>query len=642
MPVLARRIRLLRALRAARPPLVAALCVVNVLNALIPAATAVATAVLVSRISGHAPSGLLAATVGPLLLLAAVMVAGHAAEAGTVPLEFLAKARIDGAHRAALARLASFGPTVDRLERPRVQQLVRIARADPQNWTERTPGDGALGQVRWFAGLIGAVASCAVLARYAWWLVPALLVPAALNRFLGNRVHERFVVAWRAGIPEGMHSAAWADALVSTGEGKDIRLFGLEEWSVAKIGRHLRGLLGPAWELASRIWPADLRRFLLIVVPLAAVYAAVADGTAHGHATVAVETAVLASGWSLFQAFGLSEDARNMAAALEGLNAFDEVAAELRPDRPAPSQEADTAAEPEPAARAPLVRFEDVCFTYPGTTRRVIDHLDLEIRPNELLAIVGLNGAGKSTLIKLLSGLYEPDSGRVTADGVDLRRLGARRWRRHISVVFQDFVRYHLSVAQNVALGRGDVPFDRGALEAAARDAGLAEVLDRLPDGWDTPLSRARTGGVDLSGGQWQQVVLARALYAVRTGAGLLVLDEPTAHLDVRTEFEVFDRLSARREQAGVVLISHRLSTVRQADRIVLLEHGRITESGTHDELVAAEGTYAEMFAIQAERFQRGYDDVTDDATGDTTADTIDDTTGDATNDLTEQETAHG
>ena len=137
----------------------------------------------------------------------------------------------------------------------------------------------------------------------------------------------------------------------------------------------------------------------------------------------------------------------------------------------------------------------------------------------------------------------------------------------------------------------------------------MSSVLQRLPNGWDTPLSRSRTGGVDLSGGQWQQVVLARALYAVRSGARVLVLDEPTAHLDVRTEFEVFQRLSTVAGGASVVLISHRLSTVRQADRIVLLADGRIAESGSHDELMAAGGRYAEMFRIQAERFTRGYDD---------------------------------
>ena len=169
----------------------------------------------------------------------------------------------------------------------------------------------------------------------------------------------------------------------------------------------------------------------------------------------------------------------------------------------------------------------------------------------------------------------------------------------------------------------------------------MFEVLDRLPNGWDTLLSKERDGGVDLSGGQWQQVVLARALYAVRTGARLLVLDEPTAHLDVRTEFEVFDRLSARRAETSVVLISHRLSTVRQADRIVLLDQGRIAESGTHDELIAAGGTYAEMFAIQAERFQHGYDDVSDTDADTTDSDPIDAEPAEPA-DPADKEAAHG
>ena len=246
--------------------------------------------------------------------------------------------------------------------------------------------------------------------------------------------------------------------------------------------------------------------------------------------------------------------------------------------------------------------------SYPNG-HRVFSDLSFALKPRDRLALLGRNGQGKSTLIKMLAGLYEPDRGRITADGVDIATLGPVAWRRRIAVVFQDFVRYHLSAADNVALGNAAVPVDRAAVRAAARDAGLTEVLDRLPDGWDTPLARTRTGGVDLSGGQWQQVVLARALYAVRTGARLLVLDEPTAHLDVRTEFEVFERLAAHKGDASVVLISHRLSTVRQADRIVLLEGGRVVESGTHERLMAAGGRYAEMFTIQADRFNRGYDD---------------------------------
>jgi ABC-type multidrug transport system fused ATPase/permease subunit len=182
--------------------------------------------------------------------------------------------------------------------------------------------------------------------------------------------------------------------------------------------------------------------------------------------------------------------------------------------------------------------------------------------------------------------------------------IGPDAWRRRIAVVFQDFVRYHLSARDNVALGNAVVEPDLAAVAEAARHAGFDEVVERLPGGWGTPLARTRTGGVDLSGGQWQQVALARALYAVRTGCRLLVLDEPTAHLDVRTERDVFARLAAHRGDASVVLISHRLSTVRQADRIVLLSGGRITASGTHDELMAAGGEYAAMFEIQARRFR--------------------------------------
>jgi ATP-binding cassette subfamily B protein len=256
-----------------------------------------------------------------------------------------------------------------------------------------------------------------------------------------------------------------------------------------------------------------------------------------------------------------------------------------------------------------LICFQDVGFRYPGTDPQVLDRLDLEIRPGELLGVVGLNGAGKSTLIKLLAGLYEPTCGRITVDGVDLAEVDLAAWRERIAVVFQDFVRYHLSAADNVVLGNAAVARDDRALEAAAGQAGFTDVLDRLPYGWDTPLATSRTGGVDLSGGQWQQVVLARALYAVQTGARVLVLDEPTAHLDVRTEFDVFGRLTAHRQDITVVLITHRLSTVRRADRIVLLDDGRITESGSHDALMALGGQYAAMFDIQAERFRRGYDD---------------------------------
>ncbi|MFC8848850.1 ATP-binding cassette domain-containing protein [Micromonospora sp. NPDC057141] len=618
------------ALRAARAPLTATLTLLLALGALLPPAGAVAMAHLVGRIQAAVPADApLAVMALPLLAFVGVLLLGHAVDTAVAPLAFLATARIDGAHRARVAGLAAAGTTIAPLEDPEVRALIRASRADPENWTEHTPGAGAVAGLRLAANLIGVAGGCLVLARYAGWLVPALLIPALVNGVLRQRDAARGIAVWRAGTGEGARNQRWQDAATSPAEGKDIRVYGLGDWLAGRIQRHALAMDAPVWARLARAIPREGGQFLLVGVPLVAGYAAVAAGAAGapaGSDRVVAATAVLASGVAVFQALGWSEDLRVAVSAAGCLRATVDLAGRLS----SPTGTARTAADPGPAgtgtgaartttttgtaptghrdgtagaAGPALVRFEGVSFGYPNARRPVLDRLDLEIRPGELLAVVGLNGAGKSTLIKLLAGLYEPDEGRITADGVDIAALGAAAWRRRLAVVFQDFVRYHLPARDNVVLGRGDLPPDPAALDAAAADAGLEPVLARLSAGWDTPLARTVTGGVDLSGGQWQQIVLARARYAVRMGADLLVLDEPTAHLDVRTEFEVFDRLARSRGRVSVVLISHRLSTVRQADRIVLLDGGRITESGDHDELIARRGRYAELFAIQARRF---------------------------------------
>ncbi|MGP3999537.1 ATP-binding cassette domain-containing protein [Streptomyces sp. 8N706] len=233
----------------------------------------------------------------------------------------------------------------------------------------------------------------------------------------------------------------------------------------------------------------------------------------------------------------------------------------------------------------------------------MLSGLDLEIAPGEMIALVGVNGAGKTTLTKLLTGLYQPTGGRITVDGTPLRDLASRAWRDRITVVFQDFVQYELSLRDNVVLGAPNREADEALLADVARQAGITDLVTGTCRGWDTPLSRVFSGGTDLSGGQWQRVALARALYAAACGARLLVLDEPTAHLDVRAEIDVFSRVAAQAGEAGVVLISHRLSAVRKADRIVFLDGGVVTESGSHDELIALGGSYARMYALQADRF---------------------------------------
>ena len=610
------RLALLRALRQARWPLTATLGTVLLFQALLPAATAVTMAVLVGTLERRGgTAGLFGRAVLPLAAFAAVMLLGHVVDAGTGPLHYMVKSRIDGAHRAAVARLAASTPTVAALERQQVQDLIRVATADPDNWTEHTPGDGAVSQLTILLRYVGVASSCAVLAAYSPWLVPAILLPAWLGRAITRRDVLGFLRLWIAGIPDGRRCDYWKRVATSAAEGKELRVFGFGPWAVERSQQHLHAMFDPVWgnQLGASVRGARTV-VLLCGVPLAVTYGLVAAGTAGGHHSVATETAVLSAGWSVYLAVGMIFDMVTVEGALPGLRALNELRTLL--GGPTAVDDGTMAATEDGAASPPQppvpVHFQGVDFSYPGSGRAILSGLDLEIRPGELLAVVGLNGAGKSTLIKLLAGLYEPTGGTITAGGADIFASLAT-WRRQIAVVFQDFNRYQLSARDNVTLAAPD----RSALEAAAREAGFDEVLRELPAGWDTPLARSRTGGVDLSGGQWQQVVLARALYAVRTGAWLLVLDEPTAHLDVRTEFELFGRLAARARrytgegpsQASVVLISHRLSTVRQADRIVLLDGGRITEAGSHEELITLGGKYAAMFALQAGRFSQGYDD---------------------------------
>jgi ABC-type multidrug transport system fused ATPase/permease subunit len=377
---------------------------------------------------------------------------------------------------------------------------------------------------------------------------------------------------------------------------KELRLFGLSDWVMARFVAR-RAVLHELQYRATRLRERPLAWSLLLVLGAnVLVFWSLAADAAAGRIGLdeVVVYAQVAVGVSAIAFGGLSW-------ALDGASA--PVAAVLRLEGVMAQQGAlATGREARPAAALPRreIRFRNLTFAYPGSERPVLDGLDLAVPAGSSLAIVGRNGAGKTTLAKLLCRLYDPQGGAIEVDGVDIRQLELGSWRSRVTAVFQDFTRLELPLRDNVAPAGAPDDVIREAL-AEAGASGLATL--------DTPLARGYEGGTELSGGQWQRVALARALCAVRMGAGLVLLDEPTAQLDVRGEAEIFDRILAATRKVTTILISHRFSTVRHADRICVLEHGRVVELGTHDELMAQGGRYRTMFDLQASRFAADVDE---------------------------------
>jgi len=441
--------------------------------------------------------------------------------------------------------------------------------------------------------LLGGIACAVVLFAYAWW-APILLAGAwlATHWLLRESAvwHDRNTEPVRAAQRDAEYAYRLA---VEAGPAKELRLFGLADWILERFVARRTRLHALQYE-ATRLREQPVAWSLLFVVTAnVVVFWSLAAAAANGTATLAqtVVFAQAAVGTSMIAFGGLNW-------ALDGSAA--PVAAVLRL---APAMAAAGALRPGSRAASSMpsqaIRFRDLTFAYPGGAP-VLEHLDLTIPAGSSLAIVGQNGAGKTTLAKLICRLYDPGAGAIEIDGVDLRELDVDAWRQRLAAVFQDFVRFEQPLRDNVAPAGAPDAEIQAALEAAGA-ADLAAL--------DTILARGYEGGTELSGGQWQRVALARALCRVRLGAGVVLLDEPTAQLDVRGEAEIFDRILAATRQCTTILISHRFSTVRHADRICVLEHGRVVELGTHDELMAKGGRYRTMFDLQAQRFTGGVDD---------------------------------
>jgi ATP-binding cassette subfamily B protein len=497
------------------------------------------------------------------------------------------------------AELANWPTGIGHLQDPQTAGRLRAMVKAIHEWTY-LEGISATWEV---VGIrLGGVGAFAVLASWHWW--------AGLVMAFGCLVSGRALTAWLLSVfndmvleppPDRKRASYLFDVLQKQHAAKEIRLFGLSPWLVERYRRLWTAAMVEVWRKRNRTILPIFASTIVLGAAALVVYGQLAREAWQGDLSVTYLTSLVGASIAMM-ALGMLGDQQVLAAqSMATTNRLREAREEagLPGLSFAPARQERSGASP--ANRAVDIVIRDLRFCYPSRTEPVFDGLDLTVPAGQSIAVVGVNGAGKSTLIKLLCGLHRPDSGEIRVGGVD--PAGTPSADNQVAVIFQEFTRYHLDLRHNVAIGARDVAQDGDVVRRAVHDAGADEIVARLPQGFDTVLSSEYTGGSDLSGGQWQRIALARALAAVAGGSGVLVLDEPTAALDVRAEAELFDRFLEVTRGVTTVLVSHRLSSVRHADRIVVIDGGRIVEDGTHAELLAAGGRYATMFNLQARRF---------------------------------------
>jgi ATP-binding cassette, subfamily B, bacterial len=564
----------------ADPALATAWWAVLIMRGVLPALFAIAMGTLVGAVQRGAPLGRPLALVGAIFVLLQILTPIH--NAISLNLGDRTSAWLYDRLTEACVRPAGLG----HLEDPRLMNDLTVAR----DFDLGMMGPPISISMDFIAGgmveMVGGLTCAALLFAFAWW-APLVLGGA----WIATHWLLRESAVWRDRNTDDVR-AAQRDAdyaynlAVDAPPAKELRLFGLTTWTLDRFVQRRTTLHRLQYE-ATRLRERPMAWSLLLVVSAnLLVFWALASAAAAGTSSLGevVAFAQAATGASMI-AFGGLSWAMDAAAP--------PVAAVLRLEeamRPAGTLASGSRA---PRTEAHDIRFRDVTFAYPNGSN-VLEHFDLAIPAGTSLAIVGQNGAGKTTLAKLLCRLYDPQTGAIEIDGVDLRELSIDAWRARVTAVFQDFVRFELPLRDNVAPSGAPDADIRAALESA----GASNLA-----GLDTILSKGYEGGTDLSGGQWQRIALARAMCAVRGGARVVLLDEPTAQLDVRGEAEIFDRVLAATRHCTTILISHRFSTVRHADRICVLEHGRVVELGSHDELMALGGRYKTMFDLQAQRF---------------------------------------
>ncbi len=597
-------LQLAAALKSADPAMATGWWSLLTLRGLLPAAFSIATGVLVSAVEHHQDLGVALAVVGVLFILLQVLGPLHTALSANL-----------GDRTAAwlydqLASACVAVPGIGHLEDPELAADLQVARDFDRGMTGPPLSISmdfiATGLVDLLAGFAQAV----VLFGFAWWAPPVLA-----GAWLSTHWLLRESGVWKDRntdeVRQAQRDAEYAYRLaVDPPAAKELRIFGLPDWVLERFVTSRRRLHRLQYE-ATRMRERSVLTSLVIVLAANGVVLWMIASAALSHrlglgalvvyAQAAVGTSMIAFGGLNWALDGAAAPVAAVARLKAAMSRAGTVSPGSRPAGGMPAQQ---------------IRFKGVTFAYPAApSRPVLRGLDLEIPAGTSLAIVGQNGAGKTTLAKLLCRLYDPQSGSIEVDGVDLRDLDLASWRRRVTAVFQDFVRFELSLRENViprdALSDpGADPRNNPRVDPAGVDGVLAAALDQagargLAD-FDTVLAKGYTGGTELSGGQWQRIALARAMAAVHLGAGLVLLDEPTAQLDVRGEAEIFKRVLAATRSCTTILVSHRFSTVRHVDRIAVIEDGAVAELGSHDELMALRGRYWTMFSLQAQRFETG------------------------------------
>jgi ATP-binding cassette subfamily B protein len=470
----------------------------------------------------------------------------------------------------------------DRLERARVQATDRLAMIQQMG--------------RLFQQIITTLSFSIALVLASPWLV-LLLAMGVLPSFIGETHYAFLGYAKNFRQTPAKRQMDYLRQVAGSREGaKEVKLFGLNKFFTKRFQA-----------LADQIYAEDvaLSRSKLIVGGLLGVigtlgyygaYVYVIWRTLHGAYNIGYFTfltvAIQQASSNLQQVFSTASGIADQALFLTDLIAFFDMKSTVD-------------ANPNGRRTPPTIQrgfeFRNVSFAYPGTERTVLKNFSLTLSPGERIALIGENGQGKTTVVKLITRLYDPTEGQILLDGVDLREYSLEDLHRNIGVIFQDFMRFEMTARENIAVGRVDRPHQQADIESAAHKSLADTVVDKLAGGYDQMLGRRFEGGVELSGGEWQKIALARAYLR---DAQLLILDEPTAALDARSELEVFERFAELTEGKMALLISHRFSTVRMADRIVVLEGGRLIEEGNHQQLMARAGVYAGMFEMQAASYR--------------------------------------